>query len=319
MPAAIGAIAVPFLGALGQAVVGGAILGAAIGGITAAITGGDIGKGILFGAIGGAVVGGVTHGLSAVMDTMKVGAQATYQSGAGGTMFQEGALVTSLGEQGGVVAASATDRAAYTLGMGATETAKEGVKSGFMSKLGDSLSTEFGVAAVGQGIGALGEMYTSGKTLEAQAEQAELNRQIEREKMRSAERIAGIRASASGGSSGGAQGPDYTIDELILRDRKAAEEERTSILAKVGAELDAQKQLKNQEFGELAAARGRASEGASVSTGSRTGSRSTETLADIQDRIRAGENAAGDPNTAVVPDVEYVPPVIKPEDVTRTA
>ena len=318
MPAAIGAVAVPMLGGLGQAVVGGAILGAAIGGISAAITGGDIGQGILFGAIGGAVVGGVTYGIGSVMTTMEVGAQATYESGIAGTMFEEGALVTSLGESGGVAASTYTESAAYALS-GAAEVAADGATSGFMSKLGDSLATEFGVAAVGQGIGALGEMYTTNKTLEAQAAEAEKNRELEREKIASAEKIAGMQYGSSGGSSGGASGPDYTIDELIERDLRAAEEERTTVLAQVSAELDAQKQLQDQEWGELAAARGRASEGANIGAGSRTGSRSTETLADVQDRIRAGEDAAGEPNTAVVPDVEYVAPVVKPEDVTRTA
>ena len=171
MPAAVGAFVLPSLaGTLTASVVGGAIVGAAIGGITAAITGGDIGKGLLFGAIGGAVTGAVTYGLSSVMNSMQVGAEATYQSGASGTMFKEGSLVTSLGEQGGVTAASRTSQAAYVLGGGAAE---EGAKSGFLSSLGKSLGGGFGVQAVGAGIGAIKDVYLGKKQAEMQKMQRE--------------------------------------------------------------------------------------------------------------------------------------------------
>jgi hypothetical protein len=51
-----------------------------------------------------------------------------------------------------------------------------------------------------------------------------------------------------------------------------------------------------------------ATAGALRGASSRTGSSSTETIVDVQDRIRAGENAQGAPNTGVIPPVTYVPP-----------
>ena len=45
---------------IGASLIGGALVGAAIGGLTSLVTGGDLGKGLLFGALGGAVVGGLS-------------------------------------------------------------------------------------------------------------------------------------------------------------------------------------------------------------------------------------------------------------------
>ena len=173
-------------------------------------------------------------------------------------MFEKGSLVTSLGEEGGVAAATRTQQAAYHLGGGAAAGAE---KSSFLSSLGKSMGGGFGVQAVGAGIGAIKDVYLGKKQAEMQMSEAEKNRELEREKIASAERIAGMRG---GGGGGGGGGPDYTIDELIRRDREAAQQERQTVLAKVDAELNAQKALRQQEYAEAGAARERAAAGASV-------------------------------------------------------
>jgi len=83
---AVGAMSATF----GQAVVVGAIVGATVGGLYQAVTGGNIGKGILFGAIGGAVIGGGASALGAFagptttvapMETVYGGAMVSTESG----------------------------------------------------------------------------------------------------------------------------------------------------------------------------------------------------------------------------------------------
>lgn len=54
-------------------VLSGAISGAAAGGLTSALTGGDIGKGLLFGGVGGAVVGGLKSALGMVPEGAAAG------------------------------------------------------------------------------------------------------------------------------------------------------------------------------------------------------------------------------------------------------
>lgn len=314
MPAAVPVIAgisAFATGSLGGAIITGAIVGAAIGGISAAITGGDIGKGILFGAVGGAVTGAVTFGLSSVLSSTGTGARAAFHSTQAGSGVQGvGGLVgdtsvTALGRE--AATSSVTQLTGSTaLKTGAAAASGGGGGSGFLSKLGKSLGGGFGQAAVGAGIGAVKDVYMGKKAAELQMSEAEKDRELKREELRSLEKRAGMGRGGGGGGGGG--GPDYTIDELILRDRKAAEEERKSVLAKVSAELDAQKSLNRQEWGELAEARGRAAAGAAVSTGGGARSRSTETIVDVQERIRAGEDAQGNPNLGVIPPVEYVPP-----------
>ena len=305
MPASVGAFILPSLaGTLTASVVGGAIVGAAIGGITAAITGGDIGKGLLFGAVGGAVTGAISYGLGSVMESMKLSSQVNWASGETVGGIPKEALTNQMS----ITSANATGGVPNLIPEGAkvvTEAGQAAGKSGFLSSLGKSLGAGFGQAAIGAGIGGIKDVYLAKKAGELQMSEAEKNRELEREKLRSAE----ARASMSGGGGGsGGSGPDYTIDELIRRDKMAAQEERTSILAKVDAELNAQKALRRQEYAEAGAGRERASAGARVGTGSRGGSRSTETLVDVQNRIRAGEDAQGNPNTGVIPPVKYVPP-----------
>lgn len=56
--AVLGAAIVGFVTASAGTIAVNAIVGAVIGGLTAAISGGDVGKGVLFGAVGGAVISG---------------------------------------------------------------------------------------------------------------------------------------------------------------------------------------------------------------------------------------------------------------------
>lgn len=88
-----------------------AVVGAAIGGLTAAVMGGDIGKGMLFGAVGGVVTGGLAGG--SIMNGLGLSSSAgnsigTISMGSADAVYTSagGQLMGSLGEQGGVAAIS---------------------------------------------------------------------------------------------------------------------------------------------------------------------------------------------------------------------
>lgn len=263
---------------------------------------------MLFGAVGGAVLGGVTHGIGVAMEGLKVGGSTALQSGetaVSSSGFWESAVAT-----GQDVTISGTGRVTQTV---ATTAAEKGT---FLSGVGEFMKGEAGIEigaqAVGAGISGLGKVYQAGKQREFVGEQSALAHQRDLEKMAEANKYAlqqiGARGGG-GGSGGGGGGPDYTIDELIRRDREAAGQERQTVLAKVGAELGAQKELKGMDLAEVTASRERAIASAgALKSAVRTGSRSTETLADIQDRIRAGEDVEGRPNVGVEIPVDYIPP-----------
>jgi hypothetical protein len=130
------------------------VIGAAIGGLTAAITGGDIGKGVLFGAIGGVVTAGVGHAL--------YGAGTPALAGTSGT-------------------SSATGLAQYNMrpeafaggggGAAATKAAEEGVKASLASKILEgtgSAAVQGSIAAAGSVLAAQGEAEASELALEWQ-------------------------------------------------------------------------------------------------------------------------------------------------------
>ena len=112
-------------------VVGGLVVGAAVGGLYSAITGGSILKGVLYGAVGGAVIGaggaalgfggastgvsgaGVTGGIGAVGNTevgilsATYGAEASVTGGVGGLVAKTGGLGASLFTKDGIGAVGA--------------------------------------------------------------------------------------------------------------------------------------------------------------------------------------------------------------------
>lgn len=166
-------------------VIQGALVGAALGGISAAVMGGDIGKGILYGAVGGAVMGGI--------------------SGWGSLGTELGSASTVTG--GGVTATADAGRFVVTgpggevLGTAGSVTAPgggtilpTGAKSG-VSALSGTLSKEFlAESALGLGGQVLQGMGAEGQA-EMQAEEAAKNREHEmamlEKKLASAERQSG--------------------------------------------------------------------------------------------------------------------------------
>jgi len=300
MPAALGAFLLPSLGGtIWAGVVGGAIIGAGIGALTSAVTGGDIFKGALFGAVGGAVLGAASFGIDKVFTGMNISGGAG-QSVLAGAQQGTSAGLPSFGMQTGA------------------QVAKEGTKSGFLSKVGGWLGKEGGAAlgaqAVSAGIGGIADMYTQKKQAEATSalqDKAHAQNLEVMEKQHGYNMAALAAKGGSGGGGGGASGPDYTIDELIRRDTSAAENERTTVLAKVSAELDAQRALKNMDLAESTAYRERAAAaGGALKSSKRTGSRSDQSLTDVanQGRPEPGQ----DPDVGVDVGVDYVPNPIRP-------
>ena len=290
----------------------GAIIGAAIGALTAAITGGDIGKGALFGAVGGAVVGGLTGayaGFTTSSTTTFVGsdiapaagdlAEAANQSWE--SMATESTGFTAQGTSGAT--GGWLDNLTTSIG--------DGFKD-FFSFGGEGAGGEgglsFGQQAAMKGIEGAGSMYMKKKEQEA-AEKAQrqaledqlvmLDAQTEAQK-----ELIAAQAEAGGGGGGGSAGGLSFEEQLALKDKDIQ-----GALARTNAEIQGQKDLKDQEFAradtirELTAASAKG-----IKTGGRTaGSRSGESLVALQDRIRQGENPAGDVNVAYDVPVDYVP------------
>ena len=133
--AAIGAAVVSAFGATATAgiaaVVGEAVVGAAVGALYSAVTGGDILKGALFGAIGGAVTGGIGEALNLTGSAAAVSEEmASAASGAGGSAM-EVAADSALGIGG--EAAVNTAAPAYTSGLMGTNLVAQPVQSGLIS------------------------------------------------------------------------------------------------------------------------------------------------------------------------------------------
>lgn len=163
--------------AIAAGVIGGAIIGATIGGLTALVTGGDIGKGLLFGAVGGAVAGGVSgyfQGAGGVDAAMNVGAQGA-----------DGMAVSGYGQ--GLPTSA--------LSKGAEETIKQGASSTFMEKAG--------AAAIGGGVeGAfkLGSGILGGIGTEKAQESEQAFLAAEKEKDRQHAKEMQALATAGGGT-----------------------------------------------------------------------------------------------------------------------
>ena len=149
--------------------VGGAIIGAAIGGLYSAVTGGDILKGVLYGAIGGAVAG---YGIAAVTAT-------GITTGAAGTGAGIGA--------GGFDATTAA-----TIG---TELS---AGSGTGSVVGGLLDSK-GAAVIGTG---LTKWYESISDKAAAKEAGELKLKLQKRQLDAQIKMASAKGGGGGGSSG---------------------------------------------------------------------------------------------------------------------
>lgn len=110
------AFAASSIGVAIATVINGALIGAAIGGLTAAVTGGDIGKGVLFGGIGGAVAGGLgawaSWGETAALTSTSTALEGSGGAamGTGGGSFQI-AGTNAAGSGGASVAGASLDTA----------------------------------------------------------------------------------------------------------------------------------------------------------------------------------------------------------------
>lgn len=145
-------------------VVGGIIVGAAIGALYSVVTGGDILKGILYGAIGGAVVGGAGAAL-----------------GLGGATGAGGAATAEAGVAGTTVGSTAAE-------LGGTLTAAEISTAGTSASLFSA-----------EGLGAAASMMSVGSAFMAGGQKLDPDAQmaLAREKMASDERIAAMSGSGS--------------------------------------------------------------------------------------------------------------------------
>jgi len=298
-------VAIGFSAAMANAIVVGAVIGAAIGGITAAITGGDIFKGVLFGAIGGAVGGALVHGIGTVFSQVG-GNLTTVSSGAGMGSVGPGAgqamSTAALQGAGAGVGPGAGQAMGSTVVTGATETVK---KSGgtwlsrTLGSIGGEIGEGMGQAAVAGGIEAVATTYQQGRGIEAAKQAADANFERELVMLEESHQNA-LELIAARGEGGSGGGPSYRplSEELALADAN-----RETVLAKVNAELDAQTALKEQEFGRIDADRElMAASAGALQLGNRTGSRSTQTLEELQERARQQPPI----DTGAVPPVEYV-------------
>ena len=89
---------------IGATMLGGALVGAAVGGLTSLVTGGDLGKGLLFGALGGAALGGLSFGPA--LQSFGGGPGALAMTGsAGGDVASLAAAQAAMAQQGALGAA----------------------------------------------------------------------------------------------------------------------------------------------------------------------------------------------------------------------
>ena len=291
--------AIPLAGFF-KAVLVGAAIGAVVGGITAAIKDGDIFKGVLFGAIGGAVTGGIVHGLNSVFTSLSATVTPTGTAGAMGM----GADAASLKAAEAGISTAIKPAVTKTVETGFFDGLMTDIGDGFKDIVGDGLGSAMNQGALAAGISGLGQVYNQKKMLEAQEEQAQANREHELamldKQVASAEKIASMRGGGGGGGGGRS-----TADELAL-----IEAQNRGALERVNAEIAGQKSLREQEYAQQEKLRGQASAAASAvaATGREAESRSSESLVDIQERIRNGENQEGEPNVAYQLPIQYVAP-----------
>ena len=132
---------------LAAMVIGGAVVGAAVGGLYSAITGGDILQGVLFGAVGGAVVGFGGHAIG-YSGYGVVGSESLASPISGATSF--GA------SEGAAMAAQTAATEVSTTGGILGGITKEATKTGF-----GALFTTEGMAATGM-VASLGSAFLQG-------------------------------------------------------------------------------------------------------------------------------------------------------------
>ena len=202
MPAAIPAIGIFFAGigstvtfglatGIGASLIGGALVGAAIGGLTSLVTGGSLGKGLLFGALGGAVMGGLSGLAIPTTGLVPVGEAATSVGAFGAEGLTWGAPGAAASGGGAFSGGSAGMGAAYGAGTGGGLTAGEGMMYGMAA----SSLVEGGLGMAGSMLEGAGQQSMYEDQQKFQEEQAAAERAL-REKL--AEMEAGI---AEGGLS----------------------------------------------------------------------------------------------------------------------
>lgn len=172
-----------------------AVVGAAIGGLSAAVMGGDIGKGILFGAIGGAVAGGVSIAAAGGINAYNQGVQTAINSGKG--------------------TVSAASMAKNPSGLTSTKTvvnSKDLIQQGVQS---ESMLTKMGPALAEGGIGLAGSMLASQDAEDMAKEQRSWD--AEQAKIRHQENLEKIAASNAGGGGGGA-GENHSLEIAKMQD-----------------------------------------------------------------------------------------------------
>lgn len=201
-------------------VIGGIVVGAAVGGLYAAVTGGDILKGVLYGAVGGAVVGfgGVALGFAGPV---------TAAGGAGFAPTTAGGLTGSLATEAEVAGA---------VGTATTEVSVTGGILGGAPAAGGSLFTTEGLMMT-QAVGSLGSAFLQAVAMGDAAE----GQIASNEKMQS-ERLAADKELAEAGNATQLQAAEIA--------RAAGDARNKSAEKMAAADLDFNKNKFSQEFTE---------------------------------------------------------------------
>jgi len=141
---------------------GGAVIGAGTGALSAAVQGGDIGKGALMGAVSGGVGGGVTTAVGEAFGASGMPGTPEYVRPSIG-----GSESLGLGVSKGIGSFAGGAASALAGGQPFSSALKSGLIGGISSGLGAGLGTEFGLSGVGQSAlsGALG--YGLGSALQS--------------------------------------------------------------------------------------------------------------------------------------------------------
>lgn len=216
-------------------VVGGMVVGAAVGALYSAVTGGNILKGVLYGAIGGAVVGAGAAVYSGAMAT-SIGGEAL---AAGGGIDATGAIVTSSQTAGLAAGEAGLAQAGSLAAAGKLAAAAPATGGGIFTGGGTLGSTMQGVAAMGS----MGQAFLSGsQQLDPDALLAEKEKdrqlQLELQKLRNdgaagstsyAEtmaRIASAEKLANADRVESARQFDKKLEESVYKDRTDREDEK---------------------------------------------------------------------------------------------
>lgn len=169
-----------------------AVVGAAVGGLTAAVMGGDIGKGMLFGAIGGAVMGGIGLSTGMISNTATSGLS----------------MASSAGHEAAIATGSST-------GLGVIEGAR-GAATGGLLGMSQGSGTLASALVTTAGPMIAGAFSGEGDLTEKDVANDKLQRDLAKLQADTAVKVAGMRSSG-GGSNGDAR---YAADLQLLNARE---------------------------------------------------------------------------------------------------